>query len=60
VLAGLVDEAEERFPDRVGEWRAYLLHLREFATPEGHLPENFDELISDVFGPLFKRREGDT
>jgi len=58
-LAGLVDEAAERFPDRVIEWRAYLLHLREFATPEGRVPESFDDLISDVFGPLFPRRDRD-
>lgn len=37
----------------VDEERSYLLvYLREFATPEGTLPVDFDALVRESFGPL--------
>jgi hypothetical protein len=41
----------------VDEERSYLLvYLREFATPEGTLPLDFDELVRESFGPLLAAR----
>jgi hypothetical protein len=39
-------------PDRVPEWRYYLLYLREFAEIGGALPSSFDRLVWDAFGDL--------
>jgi hypothetical protein len=39
------------------EERSYLLvYLREFATPEGTLPIDFDELVRESFGTLLAAR----
>lgn len=51
----LVDRRRDEFPDRVEEWRYYLLFLREHADLDGHLPPAFDALVADVFDELFER-----
>ena len=33
-----------------------LVYLRGFATPEGILPVDFDELVRESFGPLLVAR----
>jgi hypothetical protein len=41
----------------VDEERSYLLvYLREFATPEGTLPPDFDGLVRESFGELLAAR----
>jgi hypothetical protein len=39
-------------PARDEEWSYLLMYLREFATPEGTLPLDFDALVRDTFGEL--------
>ncbi len=39
-------------PARDEEWSYLLRYLREFATPEGTLPRDFDALVRDTFGEL--------
>ena len=41
-------------PIRDEEWGALFLHLREFASPEGVLPEQFDELVRESFAELIQ------
>jgi hypothetical protein len=48
----LVEANAEANPDRVHEWRYYLLYLREFAEIGGALPISFDRLVRDAFGDL--------
>jgi hypothetical protein len=48
----LVEANAEANPDRVAEWRYYLLYLREFAEIGGALPSSFDRLVWDAFGDL--------
>lgn len=52
-------ELERRARDRAGqdpardeEWGYLFLYLREFATPEGTLPLDFDDLVRSSFGDL--------
>jgi outer membrane biosynthesis protein TonB len=54
-------ELERRARDRAGvdatrdeEWRYLLLYLREFASPEGTLPRDFDPLVRESFGELIE------
>jgi hypothetical protein len=48
----LVESNAEANPERVAEWRYYLLYLREFAEIGGSLPSSFDRLVWDAFGDL--------
>jgi len=48
----LVEANAEANPERVHEWRYYLLYLREFAEIGGALPSSFDRLVFDAFGDL--------
>jgi hypothetical protein len=34
---------------------ATLVYLRDFADQTGELPDSFDGLIEDVFGPVLER-----
>src|SRR5262249_2365116 len=55
----LVDRYGDEFPDRVDEWRYYIVYLREHAGLDGRLPASFDALVADVFGELLARaRQG--
>ena len=47
LLEGARVSTEERW-----ELEAYIFHLRGYAAPDGELPDVFDELIGEVFGPL--------
>jgi hypothetical protein len=42
-------------PDRNEEWSYLFVHLRQFATPDGSLPTEFDGLIRESFGDLLER-----
>jgi hypothetical protein len=39
-------------PFRAEEWAALFVYLREYASPDGMLPPEFDDLIRDSFGDL--------
>jgi hypothetical protein len=47
------DEAQ-RDPIRYEEWSYLFVHLRQFATPDGSLPTEFDELVRESFGELLE------
>ncbi len=53
-LAALVEERAADFPDRVEEWRAYIVYLRDFVGDDRLLPAAFDGLVVDVFGGLLE------
>jgi hypothetical protein len=38
--------------ERREEWSALLIHLREFANPDGDLPVEFDGLVRESFGAV--------
>ena len=40
------------FPEQAEEWTSYLFFLRDYAAPDGSLPDSFDALISDTFADL--------
>jgi hypothetical protein len=52
-LEGLVEHGSRAFPERAEEWTSYLFFLRDYAAPDGSLPDSFDSLISDTFSDLF-------
>lgn len=39
-------------PDRAVEWDAYLASLAPHVRPDGSLPEEFADLVDEVFGDL--------
>jgi hypothetical protein len=43
-------------PRRDEEWNALFVSLRDFASPDGTLPPEFDELVHESFGELISRR----
>jgi hypothetical protein len=47
------DEAQHD-PDRYEEWSYLFVHLRQFATPDGSLPTEFDGLVRESFGELLE------
>jgi outer membrane biosynthesis protein TonB len=47
------DEAQ-RDPARYEEWSYLFVHLRQFATPDGSLPTEFDGLVRESFGELLE------
>ena len=47
------DEAQ-RDPLRYQEWSYLFVHLRQFATPDGSLPVEFDDLVRESFGELLE------
>jgi hypothetical protein len=52
VLAALVEQRGAEFPERLEEWRWYVLSLRDVAATSGTLPATVDNLVQDVFEPL--------
>jgi hypothetical protein len=42
-------------PNRYEEWSYLFVHLRQFASPDGSLPTEFDGLIRESFGDLLER-----
>jgi capsular polysaccharide biosynthesis protein len=55
VLEQLVESRGPEFADRVDEWRYYVVYLRDFAAPDGTLPESLAGLVDDVFADLLAR-----
>ena len=49
-----VENNASRHPDRIEEWRYYILYLRGFAGPGGGLPRSFDALVEEVFADLLR------
>ena len=47
-----MERRAREFPDRAEEWTSYLFFLRDYAAPDGTLPDSFDALISDTFADL--------
>jgi outer membrane biosynthesis protein TonB len=47
------DEAQAD-PLRYEEWSYLFVHLRQFATPDGSLPTEFDGLVRESFGELLE------
>ena len=45
-------------PDRVEEWNMLLMNLRQYASPEGTLPSDFDELVRESFGEILEPASG--
>jgi hypothetical protein len=45
-----------RNPLQDEEWAFLLLYLREFASPDGILPRDFDRLVRTSFAQLVGRR----
>ena len=45
-------------PERVQEWNMLLLNLRQYASAEGTLSSDFDELVRESFGELLESRSG--
>ena len=43
-------------PSRDEEWNALFVSLRGYASPDGTLPPQFDQLVDDSFGELISRR----
>ena len=41
-------------PERSQEWAYLLVHLRQYATPDGALPREFDALVRESFGELLE------
>jgi hypothetical protein len=56
----LVEEHAAANPQRVDEWRYYLLYLREHAEIGGALPRSFDWLVWEAFGDLLAGAPGAT
>lgn len=58
-LWDLERRAQERAgqdPLRDEEWYALFVSLRDFASPDGTLPREFDDLVHESFGELISRR----
>jgi hypothetical protein len=51
-LASLVERRGADFPERVEEWRWYVMSLRDVAEVSGTLPASVDHLVHEVFEPL--------
>jgi hypothetical protein len=47
-------DEQQRHPDRSEEWSYLFVHLRQFATPDGSLPTEFDGLVRESFGDLLE------
>jgi hypothetical protein len=45
-------EQAGRDPWRDEEWQALFVYLREYASPDGMLPADFDDLVRQSFGEL--------
>jgi hypothetical protein len=54
-LERLVEQRAAEFPDRAEEWRYYVVYLRDFAGPDGSLPDSLAGLVADVFADLLPR-----
>jgi hypothetical protein len=41
-------------PEQADEQALVLMHLRDFANPEGTLPADFDSVVRESFGELLE------
>lgn len=53
-LEQLARAGARQHPERSQEWAYLLVHLRQFATPDGALPPEFDGLVRESFGELLE------
>jgi outer membrane biosynthesis protein TonB len=51
----LVREGLKHDPERLEESQYLLLHLRSFATADGSLPSEFDDLVRESFGAVLQQ-----
>ena len=51
-LASLVELRAGDFPERVVEWKAYVMELEPLVEEDGRAPAHFDGLIAEIFGDL--------
>jgi hypothetical protein len=51
----LVRERLKHDPERLEESQYLLLHLRSFATADGSLPSEFDDLVRESFGAVLQQ-----
>ncbi len=58
-LSELVEEAPDQNPIEREERRQVLYHLREHTGMDGRIPQEFDDLISDVFRSLLEGEQRD-
>jgi hypothetical protein len=56
-LPRLIDAHAGDYPDRVDEWHASIVYLRDFADQSRNLSAPFDGLVWDVFGRLLEERD---
>lgn len=54
-LEHTLNEQAGDFPERVDEWRAYVVFLREFVQADGELPGTFNPLVREVFRELLAK-----
>jgi hypothetical protein len=50
------EELQREHPDRFEALSYLFVHLRQFATPDGSLPVEFDALVRESFGDLLEQR----
>ena len=53
-LEQLARAGAQQHPERSQEWAYLLVHLRQFATPDGALPPDFEGVLRESFGELLK------
>jgi len=51
-LKSLVARHAPDFPAAIDEWQAYLDSLQPYASMDGRLPPELDDLVAEVFSPL--------
>ena len=54
-LERLAREQSRSSPERAQEWSYLFVYLRQFASPGGTLPSEFDPLVRESFGTLLGR-----
>jgi outer membrane biosynthesis protein TonB len=47
-------DEQRRDPDKYQQWSYLFVHLRQFASPDGSLPTEFDGLVRESFGDLLE------
>ena len=50
------EQLQREHPDRFEALSYLFVHLRQFATPDGSLPVEFDALVRESFGDLLEQR----
>jgi hypothetical protein len=55
-LESLARAGAQEHPERRDEWAFLFVHLRQFASADGVLPNDFDSLVRESFGELLERQ----